>query len=99
MKADATPLAAELAKLVSDIRKGAHKIISLLLPERLRKRLQKRELEDAQLVKNLQDVCDGVAIYDDKGEDLKYILSRTIHEKEMVNLLRIAKFCELMRFR
>lgn len=38
----------------------------------------------------MQDVCDGVAIYDDKGEDLKYILSRTIHEKEMVNLLRIA---------
>lgn len=90
VKADATPLAAELAKLVSDIRKGSHKIISLLLPERLRQRLQKRELADAQHVKNVHDVCDGVAIYDDKGEELKYILSRTIKEREMVNLLRIS---------
>ncbi len=89
VKADATPLAAELAKLVSDIRKGSHKIISLLLPERLRQRLQKRELADAQHVKNVHDVCDGVAIYDDKGEELKYILSRTIKESEMGNLLRI----------
>lgn len=90
MKADATPLATELAKFLSDIRKGSHKIITLLFPTKLRQRIKKRELEDAQHVKNLQDVCDGVAIYDDKGEDLKYILSRTIHEKEMVNLLRIA---------
>lgn len=90
VKADATPLATELAKLVSDIRKGSHKIISLLLPERLRQRLQKRELADAQHVKNVHDVCDGVAIYDDKGEELKYILSRTIKEREMVNLLRIS---------
>lgn len=90
VKADATPLAAELAKLVSDIRKGSHKIISLLLPERLRQRIQKRELADAQHVKNVHDVCDGVAIYDGKGEELKYILSRTIKEREMVNLLRIS---------
>lgn len=90
MKADATPVATEIAKCLSDIRKGSHKIITLLFPTKLRQRIKKRELEDAQHVKNLQDVCDGVAIYDDKDEDLKYILSRTIHEKEMVNLLRIA---------
>lgn len=38
----------------------------------------------------MHDVCDGVAIYDDKGEELKSILSRTIKEREMVNLLRIS---------